>query len=80
MAQVLVRDLPDDVVLRLKSKAEIEGCSLEAYLRRVLEEASKLNREEFLAIADRIAESTRGRPQTEDSTELIRRSRDRNWE
>lgn len=78
MAQVLVRDLPDEVVERLKAKAAAEGRSLEAHLRLVLEGASELGRDEFLALADAVAETTRGRPQT-DSAELIRSSRDRGW-
>jgi antitoxin FitA len=78
MAQVLVRDLPDEVVERLKAKAAAEGRSLEAHLRVVLEEASEFDRGEFLVLADSIAETTRGRPQT-DATELIRTSRDRGW-
>jgi plasmid stability protein len=79
MAQVLIRDLPDDVVERLKAKASANGRSLEAHLRVVLEEASAYDRAELLAIADRIAESTRGRPQS-DSTEIIRRFRDAGWQ
>lgn len=78
MAQVLVRDLPDGVVERLKAKAAAEGRSLEAHLRLVLEEASALDRDEFLAVADAVAETTRDRSQT-DATELIRASRDRGW-
>lgn len=79
MGQVLVRDLPDEVVERLKAKAAAEGRSLEAHLRRVLEEASILDREAFLAVADAVAESTRGRDQT-DAAELIRSSRDQDWQ
>lgn len=79
MGQVLVRDLPDEVVERLKAKAAAEGRSLEAHLRRVLEDASGLDREEFLAVADAVADSTRGRAQT-DATELIRSSRDQDWQ
>jgi plasmid stability protein len=79
MGQVLVRDLPDEVVERLKAKAAAQGRSLEAYLRRVLEEASALDRDEFLALADAIADGTRGRPQT-DAVDLIRRSRDAGWQ
>lgn len=75
---MLVRDLPDEVVERLKAKAAAEGRSLEAHLRLVLEGASELGRDEFLALADAVAETTRGRPQT-DSAELIRSSRDRGW-
>lgn len=78
MAQVLVRDLPDDVVERLKAKAAAEGRSLEAHLRAVLEEASGLNRDEFLALADNIAAASRDRPQT-DAVEVVRASRDRGW-
>ena len=78
MAQVLVRDLPDQVVERLKAKAAAEGRSLEAYLRGVLEEASKFDRREFIALVNEIAETTRGRPQT-DAVELIRKSRDEGW-
>ena len=78
MAQVLIRDLPDDVVERLKTKAAAEGRSLEAHLRIVLDQASRLNRDEFLALADASAASTRGRPQT-DAAELVRADRDRGW-
>lgn len=78
MGQVLVRDLPDDVVERLKAKARAEGRSLEAHLRVVLEEASRLDRAEFVALADAIAQTTRDRPQT-DSVELVRASRERGW-
>ena len=53
MAQVLIRDLPDDVVERLKAKAAAEGHSLEAHLRIVLEKASRLDRDEFLALCGR---------------------------
>jgi plasmid stability protein len=79
VAQVLIRDLPDDVVERLKAKASANGRSLEAHLRVVLEEASTYDRSELLAIAERIAERSRGRPQT-DSADIIRQSRDANWE
>ncbi|MDQ3972881.1 MAG: hypothetical protein M3276_00775 [Actinomycetota bacterium] len=76
MARVLVRDLPDDVVERLKAKAAAEGRSLEGHLRVVLEDASRLGRAEFVALADAIAETTREHPQT-DSVELVRAARDR---
>lgn len=55
MAQVLVRDLPGEVVERLKAKAAAQGHSLEAYLRRVLEDASRLDREELLMAAEPLA-------------------------
>ena len=79
MGQVLVRELPDEVIERLKAKAAAEGRSLEGYLRLVLEQASGLDRDEFLALADAVAETTRDRTQTE-ATELIRASRDEGWQ
>lgn len=78
MAQVLIRDLPDDVVERLKEKAAAQGRSLEGHLRVVLEDASGLNRDEFLALADSVAAASRDRPQT-DAAEIIRTARDQGW-
>ena len=78
MGQVLIRELPDEVVARLKARAAAEGRSLEAHLRIVLDEASRLDRAAFIAIADAIAERTRGRDfgaerlgQLADETELL---------
>jgi plasmid stability protein len=76
VAQVLVRDLPDDVVDRLKAKAA--GRSLEAHLRLVLAEAAAVDRDELVALADAIVETTRERRQT-DAVELVRASRDAGW-
>jgi plasmid stability protein len=59
MAQVLVRGLPEDVVARLRRLAEHADRSLEAHLRVILTEASRLDRSAFIALADRIAA---GRP------------------
>jgi antitoxin FitA len=57
MAQLLIRDLDDDVIDRLKTKAELKGHSLEQELREVLTAAAPLTPEEKLAIAERIASS-----------------------
>lgn len=75
MAQVLVRNLNEQVVERLKQKAAAKGCSLEQHLREVLTEAARLDREEFLRIADAIRVRNQGLPQT-DSAELVRQMRD----
>ncbi|GAA0603342.1 hypothetical protein GCM10009416_46260 [Craurococcus roseus] len=40
MAQVLVRDLPDETVARLKERAAEAGRSLEAELRDILNQAA----------------------------------------
>ena len=57
MGQVLIRDLDDDVIDRLKTRAERKGHSLEEELRELLTAAAppQLTPEEKLAIAERIA-------------------------
>jgi plasmid stability protein len=56
MGQVLIRDLDDDVIDRLKTRAERKGHSLEEELRELLTAAAppQLTPEEKLAIAERI--------------------------
>jgi antitoxin FitA len=78
MAQVLVRNLPDDVVARLKARAARASHSLEQELRDILTEAARPRREEILADMDRIRALT-PKVQQSDSAELIRADRDRGW-
>jgi plasmid stability protein len=78
MAQVLVRNLPDDVVARLKARAARARHSLEQELRLILIDAARAGRDEVLADMDRIRAMTPKVPQT-DSTELIRQDRDLGW-
>ena len=78
MAQVIVRNLPDDVVARLKARAASRRRSLEQELRDILSEAARPSREEIVADFDRIRAMTPKVPQT-DSAELIREERDRGW-
>lgn len=54
MGQVLVRNLDDEVIERLKTKAELKGHSLEQELREVLTAAAPLTPEEKLAVAHRL--------------------------
>ena len=75
MAQVIIRNLEDDVVASLKAKAELHGKSLEQELRDVLREAAKPTTSEKLAIIDRIRGMAPQVPQT-DSVELLRQSRE----
>jgi len=49
MAQVVVRNLDDNVVERLKARAAAENKSLEQKLRDVLTEAAKPSRAELVA-------------------------------
>jgi antitoxin FitA len=74
MAQVLVRNLEDDTVERLRRRAESQGRSLEAELRLVLTEAaSKTTPQEDL---QRIRDLFGGRVFS-DSVALTREDRDR---
>lgn len=66
MAQVLVRDLDESVVKKLKSRAESQGRSLEAELRSILEaEAGRLDKAKARALAARIRRRVGKRLQTD---------------
>ena len=54
MGQVLVRNLDDQVIERLKHKAEIKGHSLEQELRDVITAAAPLTADEKVALARRL--------------------------
>ena len=75
MAQLLVRDLPETLVLALKERAAANGRSAEAELRLILEEALRSGRNEFRKRAARLRAGTAGRIQGE-SADLIREDRD----
>ena len=79
MAQILVRDLDVAVVERMKARARRKGRSLEAEIRKLIEDAAQRDAAEveFWEIADRLREELRGREHT-DSAILIREDRD-NW-
>jgi|HubBroStandDraft_5_1064220.scaffolds.fasta_scaffold625059_2 plasmid stability protein len=76
MAQVLVRNLDDQVVTALRRKAELHGHSLEQELRLTLTAAARLTPEERVALARRIRSLTPTDVEQSDSTELIRQDRD----
>jgi antitoxin FitA len=77
MAQVVIRNLDESVVERLKARAAAEQKSLEQKLRDILTEAARPSRTELLAELDRIRAMTPphppGAPLAED---LIREDRD----
>ena len=80
MGQILVRNIDDSVIRRLKQRASEERLSLEEAVRRILAEASKprkLSREQLVAEMDRIA--AMGKPITKPpfGWQLIREDRDR---
>ena len=76
MAQIIVRNLDDAVVERLKARARSNGRSLEAEVRQILEQSAKVDmataRQHVMEIRKKLA----GRKFT-DSVELIREDRDR---
>lgn len=74
MGQIIVRNLEDSVVARLKERARRENASLEQMVRNLLTEAAKPSREESVEAARRIRERI-GRV-SGDSTALIREDRD----
>ncbi len=76
MAQVLVRNLDEQVVAVLRRKAELHGHSLEQELRLALTAAARLTPEERVALARRIRNLTPPNVAQTDSAELIRQDRD----
>ena len=75
MAQVLVRDLDDQIVSRLKVLAKAQNISLEQKFRDMAAREVQGVEDRFERVAARIREQTRGSPL--DSTALIREDRDR---
>lgn len=77
MGQVLVRNIEDDVLLRLKAKAKASGTSLEEVARAALRDAAKPSLESLWAEIDQIRSMST--PSSFDSTSVIREMRDRGW-
>jgi plasmid stability protein len=74
--QLLVRDVPRDIVEALKRQAASHGRSAEAEHRAILEKALKAGRESFRANAARLRAAMACRI-VSDSTKLLREDRDR---
>jgi plasmid stability protein len=78
MGQVVIRNIDDRVVERLKARAAAEHKSLEQSLRELLSEAARPSRVELLADLDRIRAMTPpSRMAFPTAEELIRADRDR---
>lgn len=79
MAQVLVRNLRDTVVARLKKRAKERGRSLQAEVKQILEEAAaEADQAEVWKEIEKFRERMRQSGKTfSDSVELIREDRDR---
>jgi antitoxin FitA len=78
MAQILVRDLDEALVARLKERARENHRSLQGEVRAILEEAgAEATRSEALAVVDKWQRYWEARGKTfSDSAEIIRKARD----
>jgi plasmid stability protein len=77
MGQIIVRNLDDGVIARLKQKAKKQNQSLEQTVRDVLTEAAKAPaKRDTAAFAAEMRARTAGRPTPIDPTEAIRDDRD----
>jgi plasmid stability protein len=76
VAQVVIRNIDDEAIQRLKARAARKGRSLEHELRTIITAAAVAERSEFRARAAQLRQQLAGRRHS-DSTELIRRDRDR---
>ncbi len=87
MSDLLVRNVPEDVLDRLRRRAAENGRSLQQEILEILEqevltisreEMVRTNREEMLREMEQFREEVRktGRPQS-DSADLIRKDRER---
>ncbi|CAN5219461.1 hypothetical protein BH09PSE2_BH09PSE2_07210 [soil metagenome] len=61
MGQLLVRNVPEEAIAALKKRAEINGRSVEAEHRQLIENLVERPVAGWLAEADRLREVTRGR-------------------
>lgn len=75
MAQILVRNLDDACVERLKSRAVHNGRSLQAEVKLILEQATKVDMARAREMAARFRAKL-GRRSDLDSTDIIREFRD----
>jgi len=75
MGQILVRNVDDAVLDRLKAKAKRQGRSLEEVAREALAGAARPNRDEMLAFAAQMRAKTADREPL-DVVALIRADRD----
>jgi plasmid stability protein len=76
MAQVLVRNIADAAIRRLKKRAERKGTSLEGEVRSLIEREAGLDRPAFRERAREVRARLEGRRHA-DSTALVREDRDR---
>lgn len=76
MADLLIRNVPEAVVARLKEQARANSRSLQGELSAVLESAARPTWADWCRRADAVREHSRGRVVASDSTALVREDRD----
>ena len=76
MGQILVRNLDDAVIARLKQEARRTGRSLEQTVRDLLSAAAGVDRSELIAFAAEMRAMTAERKPTLDVVAAIREDRD----
>jgi len=76
MADLLVRNVPDALMQRLKAQAERNGRSVQKEALSVLEAGTQLTMAEWLERTARTREASKAWGPMIDSTELIREDRD----
>lgn len=76
MAQVLIRDLDEDVIKVLKERAEKHQRSLQGELKAILTQAARVSPADATRIAAKIRRKLAGRHQT-DSAKLLAEDRGR---
>jgi antitoxin FitA len=76
MGQVLVRNLDDDLIERLKASARAKGQSLEQTVREILAKSAPPSRETLLALAAEMRAKTAERKPQLDVVTAIREDRD----
>ena len=76
MGQVIIRNIDDAALARLKSRAARKGVSLEGELRTIITDAARRDRDEGVTRARALRVRLEGRRHS-DSTRLIRKDRDR---
>jgi antitoxin FitA len=81
MAQILVKDLDEEVVRKLKKRAKILGRSLQAEVKNILEDAARremMTMDEARRFSEEISRKiSRRKVKVPDAADLIREDRDR---
>lgn len=78
MRQLLIRNLDEEIVERLKARAKAEHRSLQSEVKVILEQAARQNHAAAWQSVERFRERLkRSRRGFTDSTELVREDRDR---